>query len=132
LQLQEAGGTRGVAGEGLYGYANKNCRARQGAGAGDPDARAREHWHGFAAALGARFGRGGLAGGVSGQYLLFEAYNEDKNGDVIWLARAVADEGPGGRCCKQMSKRTLLHRDEHSLQRGRLGHRGGVARADRF
>ena len=31
---------------------------------------------------------------------------------MIWLARAVADEGLGGRCCKQMSKRTLLHRDE--------------------
>ena len=50
--------------------------------------------------------------GVIGQYLLFEAYDEDKDGDVIWLARAVADEGLGGRCCKQMSKRTLLHRDE--------------------
>ena len=50
--------------------------------------------------------------GVIGQYLLFEACDEDKNGDVIWLARAVADEGLGGRCCKQMSKRTLLHRDE--------------------
>ena len=31
----------GVSDEGLYEYANKNCRAKQGAGAGDPDARAR-------------------------------------------------------------------------------------------
>jgi hypothetical protein len=106
------GCARGVADEGLYEYANKNCRAKQGAGAGDPDARAREHEHGIAAALDARGGRGGLAGGVIGQYLLFGAYDEDKDGDEIWLARAVADERPGGRCCKQVSKRTLLHRDE--------------------
>ena len=52
------------------------------------------------------------AGGVIGQYLLFEAYDEDKDGDVIWLARAVADAELGGKCCKRMSKRTLLHRDE--------------------
>ena len=31
---------------------------------------------------------------------------------MIWLARAVADEGLGGRSCKQMSKRTLLYQDE--------------------
>ena len=50
--------------------------------------------------------------GVIGQCLLFGAYDEDKDSDVIWLARAVADEGLGGRCCTQMSKRALLHRDE--------------------
>ena len=37
------GCARGVAYEGLYEYANKNCRAKQVAGAGDPDALAREH-----------------------------------------------------------------------------------------
>ena len=31
---------------------------------------------------------------------------------MIWLARAVADAELGGKCCKRMSKRTLLHRDE--------------------
>jgi hypothetical protein len=91
------GCARGAADAGLYEYANKNCRAKKGAGAGDPDARAREHGH---------------AGGVTGQYLLFGAYDEDKDGDVIWLARAVADAELGGRCCKRMGKRTLLHRDE--------------------
>ena len=106
------GCARDVADEGLYEYVNKNCCAKQGDGAGDPDARAREHGHGLAAALDARGGGGGLAGGAIGQYLLFGAYDEDKDSDVIWLARAVADEGPGGRCCKQMSKRTLQHRGE--------------------
>ena len=81
------------AGLGLYKYANENCRAKQGAGAGDLDARAREHGHGLASALRARGGRGGLAGGVIGQYLLFGAYDEDKDGGVIWLARAVAVRG---------------------------------------
>ena len=35
------GCARSVADEGLYEYANKNFRAKQGAGAGDLDARAR-------------------------------------------------------------------------------------------
>ena len=78
----------------------------------DPDARAQGHGHGLAAAFDARGGRGGLSGGVIGQCLLFEAHDEDKDGDVTWLARAVADTELGGKCCKRMSKRALLHRDQ--------------------
>ena len=63
-----------------------------------------------AAALGAWGGCGGLAGGVIGQYLLFGAYDQDKDGDVICSARTVADEVLGGRYSKQMSKRAFLHR----------------------
>ena len=42
--------------------------------------------------------------GVIGQYLLFGVYDEDKDGDVIWLARAVADAELGGRCCKRIRR----------------------------
>ena len=76
----------GVVDAGLFEYANRNSRAKQGAGAGDPDVRAREHGHGLAAELDAR---GGVISQRPGQYLLFEAYDGDKDGDVIWLARAV-------------------------------------------
>ena len=46
----------------------------------------RGHGHGLAAELDAR---GGAIGQRPEQYLLSGAYDGDKDGDVIWLARAV-------------------------------------------
>ena len=84
---------------------NKNCRAKQGAGAGDPGAWVQEHGHGLATELDAR---GGVIGQRNEQDLLFETYDGDRDGDLIWLARAVADAKLGGRCCKRVRKRALL------------------------
>jgi hypothetical protein len=109
-----AGCARGSSDPDLYEYVNKNCRVRNGAGAGGPDARARQRGHELAVVLDTRGGRGGKegAGGDVGQYLLFEAYDEDEDGDEVWLARTVGVSEFKGKSCKKMDKRTVLHRDE--------------------
>ena len=93
---------RGASNPHLYEYANKNCRVKQGAGVGGPDELARRHGHETAAEL-------AVAGG---QWVLVEAFDEDEFGDEVWLGRTVPLQRFGGKCCRQMSKKTTLHGDE--------------------
>jgi hypothetical protein len=68
---------RGVADPELYEYTNRNCRVKNGTGVGGPDERARVHGHQLAVKL----DEGG------GQWVLVEAFDEDGDGDEVWLAR---------------------------------------------
>ena len=56
-----------------------------------------------------------LAAGLDvdgGQFVLVEAYDEDDDGDVMWLGRTVAVDRFGKKCCKKMSQTTKLHDQE--------------------
>ena len=96
------GCARGASNPHLYEYANQNCRVKQGAGVGGPDELARRHGHETAAEL-------AVAGG---QWVLVEAFDEDEFGDEVWLGRTVPLQRFGGKCYRQMSKKTTLHGEE--------------------
>ena len=93
---------RGVADPELYEYTNRNCRVKNGTGVGGPDERARVHGHQLAAKL----DEGG------GQWVLVEAFDEDGDGDEVWLARTVPAPSLHDKCCRRMTKQTTLHGEE--------------------
>lgn len=96
------GCARGVADKALYEYTNSNCRIKDGPGVGVADKRARDRGHELATHL--------EPGG--GQWVLVEAYDEDEDGDVLWLAKTVPAERFSGECCRRMTSKTTLHENE--------------------
>ena len=93
---------RGASDKGLYEYENRSCRVLDGSSVGDANDRARLRGHKLAAGLDVD----------GGQFVLVEAYDEDDDGDVMWLGRTVAVDRFGKKCCKEMSHNTKLHDQE--------------------
>ena len=89
------------AGNTLYSWRNKSCRAKTGAEACSPDKRARDRGHALAAA------------GISpGQWVLVEAFGD--NDDEMWLGKTVAFSDFGRQsCCK---KHTEGQRNVYSVR----------------
>jgi hypothetical protein len=46
------------------------------------------------------------------EFILVEAFDEDKDGDVMWLAKTVPVERFDGECCLQVKKRMMIHENE--------------------
>ena len=84
---------RGASDKDLYEYENSSCRVLDGSSVGDANDRARLRGHKLAAGLDVD----------GGQFVLVEAYDEDDDGDVMWLGRTVAVDRFGKKCCKEMS-----------------------------
>ena len=77
------------AGNTLYSWRNKSCRAKTGAEACSPDKRARDRGHALAAA------------GISpGQWVLVEAFGD--NDDEMWLGKTVGFSDFGRQSCYKM------------------------------
>ena len=93
---------RGVCDRALYEYTNRTCRVRSGPGADAPNKRARKHGHDLAAKL--------SPGG--GEWVLVEAYDEDADGDEVWLGRTVTSPRLDGGACQKQTMKTTLHADE--------------------
>ena len=87
---------------GLYEYHNRSCRVADGAGVGDPDERARSRGKELAAQLNPN----------GGEWVLVEAFDEDEDGDVMWLGKTVRVDRLDGSCCMQIGKQVTLHDDE--------------------
>ena len=75
---------------------------KNGTGVGGPDERARVHGHQLAAKLDER----------GGQWVLVEAFDEDGDGDEVWLARTVPAAPLDEKCCRRTTKQTTLHGEE--------------------
>jgi hypothetical protein len=89
------------AGNTLYSWRNKSCRAKTGAEASSPDKRARDRGHALAAT------------GISpGQWVLVEAFGD--NDDEMWLGKTVEFSDFGRQsCCK---KHTEGQRNVYSVR----------------
>ena len=46
------------------------------------------------------------------EFILVEAFDEDKDGDVMWLAKTVPVERFDGEFCLQVKKRMMIHENE--------------------
>ena len=46
------------------------------------------------------------------EFILVEAFDEDKDGDVMWLAKTVPVERFDGECCLQVKKRMMIRENE--------------------
>ena len=46
------------------------------------------------------------------EFILVEAFDENKDGDVMWLAKTVPVERFDGECCLQVKKRMMIHENE--------------------
>ena len=73
-----------------------------GAGVGELDERASARGHELAPQLDEN----------GDEFILVEAFDEDKDGDVMWLAKTVPVERFDGECCLQVKKRMMIHENE--------------------
>lgn len=122
LNYETPGCARGDCDSALYEYANRTCRVRSGPGSDAPNELARKRGHDLAAKL--------SPGG--GDWVLVEAYDEDADGDEVWLGRTVGSPRLGGNACQKQTNEDNVPRRrvaQHSLRQRGLCHRGGVVRA---
>ena len=86
----------------MYEHANHSCAVANGAGAGELDKQASARGDDLASQLDEN----------GGEFILVEAFDEDKDGDVMWLAKTVHVERFDGECCLQVKKRMMIHENE--------------------